>query len=43
MPCTPTAPAPAIGADADALLEALGIDAAERERLRELGVLAPAP
>ncbi len=42
-PCAPTAPAPAVGADADALLEALGVDAAERTRLRELGVLAPAP
>ncbi len=39
----PMGPPPAIGADADDLLGALGIDAAELARLRASGVLAPAP
>ena len=43
LPCRPAGPPPAIGADTDALLDALGIDSAERARLRELGVLAAAP
>jgi len=34
-----TTPAPALGADTDAVLEAAGIDAAERARLRAAGVL----
>ena len=34
-----TTPAPGLGADTDAVLEAAGIDAAERERLRAAGVL----
>ena len=42
-PCRPQAPPPAIGADANALLEGLGIDADTRARLREVGVLAPPP
>jgi crotonobetainyl-CoA:carnitine CoA-transferase CaiB-like acyl-CoA transferase len=39
---TPAAPAgapPAVGADADALLDALGVDAAARQALRDKGVL----
>ena len=40
-PSAPEAPSPAIGADADALLGALGVDAAELARLRAAGVLAP--
>ncbi|MBX9606165.1 MAG: CoA transferase [Gammaproteobacteria bacterium] len=42
-PCRPQAPPPAIGGDADALLESLGLDGEARARLRELGVLAPPP
>ncbi len=38
----PTGPPPAIGADADELLESLGVDSAARARLRGAGVLAPA-
>ena len=41
-PAGPAGPPPAIGEDADALLESLGIDAAARDRLRQVGVLAPA-
>lgn len=40
-PAGPAGPPPAIGEDADALLESLGIDAAARDRLRQVGVLAP--
>ena len=40
-PAGPAGPPPAIGEDADALLESLGIDAAARDRLRQAGVLAP--
>jgi len=36
---TATTPAPALGADTDALLEEAGIGAAERERLRAAGVI----
>jgi crotonobetainyl-CoA:carnitine CoA-transferase CaiB-like acyl-CoA transferase len=39
-PVGPSGPPPMIGAHADALLNSLGIDAAELLRLRELGVLA---
>ncbi|MFT4562937.1 MAG: crotonobetainyl-CoA:carnitine CoA-transferase CaiB-like acyl-CoA transferase [Gammaproteobacteria bacterium] len=38
----PSGPPPAVGADADALLNSLGIDEAELVRLREVGVLAEA-
>ncbi len=43
---TPSAPAgapPAIGADADVLLQKLGLSTAELAHLRDIGVLAPAP
>ena len=40
MPEMPAAPAPArAGADTDAILEALGVDAGERARLRGAGVI----
>ena len=39
-PSGPAGPPPAIGADADVLLESLGVDRAERARLRGIGVLA---
>jgi crotonobetainyl-CoA:carnitine CoA-transferase CaiB-like acyl-CoA transferase len=39
----PMGPPPEIGADADALLGEIGIDAEEIARLRASGVLAPAP
>jgi crotonobetainyl-CoA:carnitine CoA-transferase CaiB-like acyl-CoA transferase len=42
-PVGPAGPVPAIGADADALLASLGIDADARARLRAAGVLAAAP
>ncbi len=42
-PVGPAGPPPAVGADTDALLECLGIDAAARAGLREAGVLAAAP
>ena len=35
----PIRPAPALGADTDEILSGLGVGAAERERLRELGVV----
>jgi crotonobetainyl-CoA:carnitine CoA-transferase CaiB-like acyl-CoA transferase len=35
----PIRPAPALGADTDEILSGLGVDAAGRERLRELGVV----
>lgn len=38
-PATPAGPPPAIGADADWILDALGVDGAERKRLRASGVL----
>jgi crotonobetainyl-CoA:carnitine CoA-transferase CaiB-like acyl-CoA transferase len=38
-PSGPAGPPPAVGADADAVLGAVGVDAAERGRLREAGVL----
>ena len=40
MPEMPAAPAPArAGADTDAILEALGVDAGDRARLRGAGVI----
>ena len=42
-PSGPAGPPPAIGADADVLLESLGVDRAELARLRSIGVLAPIP
>ena len=39
MPGTGGRPAPALGADTDEILEAAGIDAAERARLRDAGVI----
>jgi crotonobetainyl-CoA:carnitine CoA-transferase CaiB-like acyl-CoA transferase len=42
-PSAPAGPPPRVGADADAILESLGVDAIERARLRAAGVLAPAP
>jgi crotonobetainyl-CoA:carnitine CoA-transferase CaiB-like acyl-CoA transferase len=38
-PSRPAGPPPRVGADADALLDALGIDAAEVARLRDAGVI----
>jgi crotonobetainyl-CoA:carnitine CoA-transferase CaiB-like acyl-CoA transferase len=35
----PIRPAPALGADTDEILSGLGVGDAERERLRELGVV----
>lgn len=42
-PSGPAGPPPAVGADADALLESLGVSAAELARLRDTGVLARDP
>ena len=41
-PAGPTGPPPRVGADADALLQALGLSTGELERLRDAGVLAQA-
>jgi crotonobetainyl-CoA:carnitine CoA-transferase CaiB-like acyl-CoA transferase len=39
MPGTDARPAPALGADTDAILDAAGVDAAQRERLHAAGVI----
>ena len=39
MPAPAAGPRPALGADTDAMLDAAGIDAAERARLRAAGVI----
>lgn len=38
-PAQPAGPPPGVGADTDRILETLGVDSAERQRLRESGVL----
>lgn len=42
-PVVPESPPPAVGADADSVLQAIGITSNEIARLRQVGVLAAAP
>ena len=42
-PCRVAGPAPALGADTDAVLGDLGVPAAELDRLRQRGITAPLP